>query len=122
MDLLALKRIGGDDFQFCILEVKLGNNPELKGGVIGQLNGYRKRIENNFEDYKKCYEKNFEQKRRLGLITAPENVVIAPGVIGIVVVGHYGGIAEKSIKELKSKDKEIKVLSLQNKIDLTKVY
>ncbi len=122
IDLLALKWVGGDNFQFCILEVKLGNNPELKGDVIGQLKGYVERIEDYFEAYKKSYERNFEQKRKLGLITVPQKVIIIPGVIGIVVVGGYGGIAEKSIKELKSKDKEIKILHLQNKIDFTKVY
>jgi len=120
-DLLALKKVEGSNFQFCILEVKLGNNPELKGDVSGQLKGYIKRIENNFEDYKKCYEINFEQKRQLGLFKEPEIISIVRGVIGVVVVGGYSGLAKESINELKSKDKEIKVLHFSNKIDFRNV-
>jgi hypothetical protein len=33
MDLLALTRKNHNDFQFCVIEVKLGNNPELKSMV-----------------------------------------------------------------------------------------
>ena len=56
MDLLALKKYQDGDYQFCVIEVKLGNNPELKGKVIKQLKKYVNRIERNFEDYKKSYE------------------------------------------------------------------
>lgn len=120
-DLLALKKVEGNNFQFCILEVKLGNNPELKGDVSGQLKGYIKRIENNFEDYKKCYEINFEQKRKLGLIKEPEIISIVRGVIGVVVVGGYSGLAKESINVLKGKDKDIKVLHFSNEIDFKKI-
>lgn len=64
MDLLALIQVCKQkfDYQFCIIEVKLGNNPELRGGVSFQLNSYVKRITDHFDDYKYCYEKNFKQK------------------------------------------------------------
>ena len=71
MDLLSLKKNDEGDYQFCILEVKLGNNQELEGTVVAQddskkkgvnkqLAEYIERIENNFDDYKACYEKNLE--------------------------------------------------------------
>ena len=58
MDLLALKRKNVSDYHFCVLEVKLGNNPELQGDVISQLKGYVDRIGNHFDDYRDCYEQN----------------------------------------------------------------
>ncbi len=118
MDLLALKKNQDGDYQFCIIEVKLGNNPELKGKVINQLEDYVERIEGHLGDYKKCYERNFEQKRQLGLIDSPVSVNIVPGVSGIVVVMGYSGIANQSIKELKQKDPSIKVIQKKLKLNL----
>lgn len=121
IDLLGLKRIEGDNFQFCVLEVKLGNNKELKGDVRGQLQRYAARIEKHFDDYKKCYQRNFEQKKKLGLIDSIEKINIVPDVLGIIVVGGYGGLAEPSIRELRNKDKGIKIFHSTNKIDFEKV-
>ena len=129
MDLLSLKKKDDGDYQFCILEVKLGNNQELEGTVIGQddskkkgvnkqLAEYIKRIENNFDDYKACYEKNLEQKEMLGLVKRPKGFRIVPGVLGVVVVMGYSGMAEKKIKELKKKDPSIKVIQLSNRLDI----
>ena len=81
MDLLALVKQADSNYQFCVIEVKLGNNPELKGDVIDQLKGYKDRIEQeHFEAYKKCYEINFRQKQELGLFDRDLNVNIIPGV------------------------------------------
>jgi len=123
MDLLALSQIKNkdNDYRFCVIEVKLGNNPELRGKVSIQLKEYISRISNNFSDYKKCYEKNFKQKQELGLLSSSLKINIVPDVIGVVVVLGYSGIARKSIRELKEKDPEIKVLHLKNIIDLSKV-
>jgi len=120
MDLLALVKQSDNNYQFCIIEVKLGNNPELKGDVITQLKGYIHRIEQNFEAYKKCYEINFRQKQELGLLDRDLNVNIIPGVEGIVVILGYSGLAHKSIALLKEKDHAIKILHLKNLIDLSK--
>lgn len=126
IDLLALTQTQkkDNDYQFCVIEVKLGNNPELKGAVSGQLKGYIDRISDNFEDYKKCYEKNFTQKQELGLFDDPSlkslKINIVPGVQGLVVVLGYSGIAKESIDELKKKDPTIKILHLKNIIDLSK--
>ncbi|MBA7633047.1 hypothetical protein ES703_40603 [subsurface metagenome] len=126
IDLLALTQMQkkDNDYQFCVIEVKLGNNPELKGAVSGQLKEYINRISDNFEDYKKCYEKNFTQKQELGLFDDPSlkclKINIVPGVQGLVVVLGYSGIAKESIYELKKKDPTIKILHLKNIIDLSK--
>jgi hypothetical protein len=121
MDLLTLRKKTDREYQFCVVEVKLGNNPELKSDVIQQLNGYIERISSNFEEYKTCYTNNLRQKQEMGLIDKNLHVSIVPGVLGVIVVLGYSGIAQKSIRELKGKDPSIKVLHLMNKIDLTKV-
>jgi hypothetical protein len=121
MDLLALKRNDAGKYQFCILEVKLGNNLELKEMVFAQLSGYIDRIAKNFQQYKECYEKNVAQKRGLGLLPDVSEVDIVEGVMGVVVVGGYSGLAEKSIGELKTRHPEIKVLHIKNVIDLSRV-
>ena len=94
MDLLALKKNKAGKYQFCVLEVKLGNNLELKGKVFMQLSGYIERITRNFQQYKECYEKNVSQKHGLGLLPEVPAVDIVEGVLGVVVVGGYSGLAE----------------------------
>jgi hypothetical protein len=120
MDLLALVKKADSNYQFCVIEVKLGNNPELKGDVINQLKGYKDRIEQHFKEYKDCYEINFRQKQELGLLGRDLNINIVPGVEGIVVILGYSGLAQKSIAKLKEKDPAIKILHLKNVIDLLK--
>ncbi|MFH1645184.1 MAG: hypothetical protein ABIB11_02075 [Candidatus Omnitrophota bacterium] len=120
MDLLALKHNGSGKYQFCVFEVKLGNNAELKGKVFFQLNGYMERVANNFQQYKECYEKNVLQKQELGLLPNAVKVNIIKDVLGIVVVGGYSGLAEQSIKELKAHHPTIKVIHIKNEIDLSK--
>lgn len=66
MDLLALAQKESDECQFCVIEVKPGNNKELKGPVIDQLKGYLQRIPDNFEEFKRCYETSVKQKEALG--------------------------------------------------------
>ena len=118
LDLLGLKQIEGNQYQFLVMEVKLGNNPELKSKVASQLDGYVKHIDANFSDYKKCYEKHFEQKRELGLIKKPaiSNINIVKSVEGIILVGGYSGIAIKQINELKSTYPHLDVKQFTNEI------
>ncbi len=120
MDLLALKRNSSGKYQFCVLEVKLGNNAELKGKVFSQLNGYMERIAKNFQEYKECYEKNALQKQELGLLPEGLKISIDEDVLGVVVVGGYSGLAKQSIRELKTHHPAIKVLHIKNEIDLSK--
>jgi hypothetical protein len=79
------------------------------------------RINNNFYDYKNCYERNIIQKRELKLIDTPDKIQIVEGVLGIVVVGSYSGIAKQSIKKLKKENQEIKLIQLSNRLNLNKL-
>jgi hypothetical protein len=127
MDLLALTQKEANEYQFCVIEVKLGNNRQLKDGVIQQLAEYVDKITDNFKDYQECYKKNLKQKQELGIISPPSNIKIVPGVLGLIVVGGYSGIAYKFIEELKERirslkvQEKIKVLHLKNTIRLEEV-
>ncbi|GAN34372.1 MAG: hypothetical protein DYG83_04355 [Candidatus Brocadia sp. AMX2] len=120
LDLLSLVQINGNDYQFYPIEVKLGNNNDLKEDVIEQLRGYVKRIKDNFGDYKTCYELNIKQKQELGLMNNSLKINIVDGVFGLIVVGAYSKIADKQIRELKQKAPELKVIQLNNSVNLKK--
>lgn len=85
------------------------------------MHTYIKKVKNNFEQYKECYEKNYEQKKELGLmftVKKDRNINIVPEVCGVVVVGGYAGLAKENIKELKNKHPDIVVCQINNKIKL----
>lgn len=104
MDLLALKRIKDNKYQFLILEVKLGNNRELIDKVEHQLNYYVNHIKTYFKDYKQCYEKYYIQKKELELIELPKysEIEILEPVDGMIIVGGYSGMAQHPIERLKN--------------------
>ncbi|HZV48124.1 MAG TPA: hypothetical protein VFG06_12365 [Thermodesulfovibrionales bacterium] len=114
MDLLALVQKEDNNYQFCVIEVKLGNNPELRGDVMDQLKGYTQRLQQHFQSYKECYELNFRQKQELRLIDKNVHMSIVPGVLGIIVILGYSGLAQKNIARLKEKDPSIKILPVKN--------
>lgn len=118
MDLLALKQIKSNTYSFFVVEVKLGNNAELKGAVGKQLTDYITHIQSNFNDYKSCYERQFEQKRKMGLISIPtaKSIEIKKPVEGIVVVGGYSKIAHSSISCLKRVMPAIKLKQFEYKL------
>lgn len=105
MDLLALVQRKAGDYRFLVLELKMGNNPELSGAVAGQLDGYMQHVKNNMSDYQTCYTEVYNQKLALGLlgdIGAPrESIVIADEVQGAIMVAGYTGMARSAIKKLK---------------------
>lgn len=113
MDLLALQQVDKDTYRFLVIEVKLGNNPELKDEVAKQLDKYVSHIDQNFDDYKDCYEKQYEQKRGLGLIIGPkcESIKIVKPVRGLIVVVGYSGIAKGQIAQLTSNHSGLDVKS-----------
>jgi len=118
IDLLALRQVekNKSEYSFCVIEIKLGNSPELKDKVDNQVNGYVSHIEKNFNDYKYCYEKQYEQKRELGLIISPkyESIKIVRPVKGLIVVLGYSGIAKGRIAQLKSNHSGLDVKSFVN--------
>lgn len=104
IDLLSLKKSKGDKYFFLIIEVKLGNNMELKGDVIDQLEGYIKAISSNIGSFRDCYKRNYRQKRTLGLLPQPglpDNIEITDKVDGRIVVGSYFAIGKKLLENLK---------------------
>lgn len=104
LDLLALKKVDGNKYKFQLLEVKLGNNNELKGEVALQLQWYVNHVKAHFPEYKDCYEKQYTQKKELGLITTPthKSIEIVEPVEGRIIVGGYSGMANSRIKSLKA--------------------
>jgi hypothetical protein len=112
MDLLALRRDSVDKpFHFQIIEVKLGRNKELLEKVGEQLTEYVKRVGDHIKDYAKCYEKNYHQKKELGLFKPdlPDEIEIeraAETVEGLVVVCGYSQLGKKAIESLRQKIRE----------------
>jgi hypothetical protein len=104
LDLLTLRRVNGNKYKFQLLEVKLGNNNELKDEVAAQLEGYVNHIKAHFLEYKECYEKHYIQKKELGLFKKPtyKKIEIIEPVEGLIIVGGYSGMAHPRIKTLKA--------------------
>jgi len=110
LDLLALQKVEDNKYKFIILEVKLGNNKELENDVAIQLATYVSHIDIHFDDYKNCYEKHYEQKKKLGLFTKPSlgKIEIVKPVEGKIIVGGYSGLAKDKINQLLSNHPELK--------------
>lgn len=118
IDLLALKQVEENRYSFLVLEVKMGNNPELRSKVGEQVGRYVAHIEENYSDYSLCYEKQYQQKKRLGLIAGPpwESIHLIEKVQGLIVVGGYSGLAKEQIRELKEQYPNIEVKVFVHKL------
>ena len=116
MDLLALKKVKDNEYNFVILEVKLGNNKELAGKVANQLDAYVKHIDANFQEWKDSYEKTYSQMRAAGLFggTFTSTIKINKPVQGLVVVGGYSGIADGYIAKLEKVNSGLLVKQFRN--------
>jgi len=106
LDLLALRpsRTGSSKYKFVILEVKLGNNPELEGDVLTkQLRSYIRTLNGDLANFSQCYEETYRQMRTMGLLgkDMPAEIEIVGPVEGMIVVGGYSGMAEAAIKALR---------------------
>lgn len=111
IDLLALRQKSDNQFQFVVIEVKLGNNPDLRKEVAAQLKHYVKHINTHFEDWKAGYGETYRQMKCLGLFKLPryKEIEILPEVEGLVAVGMYSGIASENIAVLRDNFPEINV-------------
>ena len=104
IDLLALQHTGtGKQYKFVIVEVKLGNNPELRGDVADQLQRYVEIMDRDFLEYKQCYERTYRQMKELRLLEEAifKEVEIVKPVTGLIVVGGYPGLARQAELDLK---------------------
>ena len=116
LDLLALRKIEGEKYGFLVIEVKLGNNKELKGEVVKQLQGYVNHIKRKeiFDNWKESYEKVYFQMRELGLIGGPVSLKIIKNIKGIILVGQYSGLAKENIERLRKKHPGLEIRRLVN--------
>lgn len=116
LDLLALRRITDGEYGFLVIEVKLGNNKELKGDVVEQLHSYIDHIksEESFSQWKECYEKVYSQMKELGLLQGPDCLEISRNIQGIVLVGQYSGLAKENIERLRQSHPELQIRPLVN--------
>lgn len=119
LDLLALINVGGNTFRFLVLEVKLGNNKELREKVGYQLNSYITHIEKHFDTWKQNYEMVYQQLKQTGIYPrwVHDQIEIIKPVDGWVVVGHYTGIANSAIVMLKNKCPGIVVKQFWNEFN-----
>lgn len=122
LDLLALNKTPNGTYKFVVLEVKLGNDPELCDEVASQLNRYVEAIKGNIQEFKKCYELNYKQKKDLGLFpdTFPKTISICEEVAGQIVVGFYSQRGRQQIAELLNKHPELDrdVIHFINKLEI----
>ena len=110
IDLLALQRNEKGKYCFVVFEIKLGRNPELREKAGKQVSNYVKHIREHIDDYAFCYQKNYQQKKQLGLFDnteepMPNSIIIdcdANSVEGVVVAGGYSQLAKENIKQLYS--------------------
>lgn len=123
LDLLALKKTNSGKYKFVVLEVKLGNNKDLEGKVVGQIIDYMNSIRNNIKTFKKCYETNYAQKKEIGLFPDyfPDSITIDDKVDGKIVVGLYSKIGEQYINKLTKKypawKKGINIIQFKNELN-----
>ena len=111
MDLLALKRTSNNKYHFLLIEVKLGNNQELREDVGVQLNQYLKHINSNFDAWKQCYEKNYQQVKETNIFKKPDfkKIEIVNKTKGEVAVCGYSGVGKEYLENLKRTYPKIKV-------------
>jgi len=108
IDLLALQRNEKGKYYFVVFEIKLGRNPELREKAGKQVSNYVKHIREHIDDYVFCYQKNYQQKKQLGLFdntdeSMPDSILIdcdENSVEGVVVAGGYSQLAKENIKQL----------------------
>ena len=105
-DLLALKHIESNRYCFLIIEVKLGNNSDLKGKVATQLTGYVSHVKapTNFTDWVDNYKMVYSQLKQIGIHPnlVADIIEIEDMVEGKVVVGGYSGVSVNYIHKLRS--------------------
>lgn len=113
MDLLALAPVDGDQCRcrFLVLEIKLGNNPELAGPVGNQVMNYQRALDSGFAEYRETYEKQFLQLKAMGFFRhwKADRIMIEKPVGACIIVGGYSGFARAKLKQLQSQHPTVKV-------------
>jgi len=119
MDLLALaRRTTAGSFHFLVIEVKLGNNAELREAVGRQIREYVAHVRMHIDDYVACYRENYRQKKLMRLLgdNRPDEIEIAERVEGLVVTGGYSQQADRSAEILEGHGLGVRVQVTKNTI------
>ncbi len=118
MDLLGLRQVHNNNYALEVVEVKLGNNIELKESVARQLSTYLKHIKDNFDEWKESYENTYKQLKQTNIFAEPvyDEINITPELDGRIIVIGYSGIADVYIKKLKQKNPKINVQQIKHLI------
>lgn len=118
LDLLALRQRSANNFNFEVVEVKLGNNKELKDDVADQLSRYIRHIKSNVSDWTHCYKEVYRQMKVLKLLgTLPwDTIEIEDDVSGLVAVGGYTGMAKESLSNFILKYPQFKYKFFENRL------
>jgi hypothetical protein len=107
IDILCLRKEDDGQYGFVVLEVKLGNNIELKESVSSQIREYIAHIKTYLQDYQKCYMETYRQMHDLGFINKSlhekRDISINSQVSGKIVVAGYPKCAKKYLDQLKEK-------------------
>ena len=118
MDLLLLRR--GDDglHHFEVVEVKIGNSPDLRDGkVIAQLDEYVAHLRKFLDDYRECYTINLRQQAELRLPGVPTHAVqIGDQVSGRIVVTGYATFARQVVEGLKAQSDEFVIQTIFHRL------
>ena len=122
LDLLAIQQVEETKYSFLVIEVKLGNNRELKNDVAKQLKKYSAHIDNNFNNFKACYEKQYKQKKYIGLIGIPnyKEIEIVRPVKEMIVSLGYSGIGRIKIDQLRKNYPDLDIRTMNYHIDINK--
>jgi hypothetical protein len=119
VDLLGLRHTGdANEYNFVIIEAKMGNNPELRREVADQLQHYVQIMNEHFGDFQRCYQRTYLQMKQLGLLDTPsfdEISIVAP-VKGVVVVAGYPGLARKATQELNQGYQDLSIKTISYKL------
>jgi hypothetical protein len=103
IDLLCLKKENDGQYGFVVLEVKLGNNADLKENAFSQIKEYIAHIKTYLPDYQKCYVETYKQMHDLGFINKSvhdkRDITIHPRVGGKIVVVGYSKCAKKYLDQ-----------------------
>jgi hypothetical protein len=106
IDLLCLKNENDGQYGFVVLEVKLGNNVELKENAFSQIKESISHINAYLQDYQNCYSVAFRQMHDLGFINKSlhdkRDIAIHSQVKGKIIVVGYPKCAKKYLDQMKA--------------------
>jgi hypothetical protein len=104
IDLLCLRRENDGQYGFVVVEVKLGNNVELKDTVLSQIKECIVHIKAHLADYQNCYAQTFKQMFDLGFINKSlhdrKEISFNSRVGGKIIVVGYPKCAKKYLEQL----------------------